>query len=520
MDTQPVGFEPPSWRLVATADGRDHPRETQGLVVSPFAHLSCAVALLLDCTSARPGWLGALRRVAPVTDASGKDDHRSVAIAFTATGLARLGLDRPDPEDADRAVLDSFQPAFREGMHQRDRQRRLGDFVEGTSRTVIAGGARWSANTPAMRSDGVTTPHTVHVLLLLYATGGDALDRWLSEVRGVLAAEGIALAQDPPPLLSFRFDAENRAREHFGFADGISQPVPFDAEGGVVTRRDRGPNPDVWHPMPLGDLLLGHVNAYGEIPPGPIVRDTGAVSPLPPDSAPEGYRDLGRNGSYLVVRELRQDVAAFWNTMDRGAAAIGQTPEWLAERIVGRTVDGDLLTREGCLPPRPFGGSTIPDNDFGFLASDPHGLGCPVGSHVRRGNPRDGLARNVAGGPALLRAANNHRFLRRGRKFGPDIADPRQDDGAYRGLMFICLCTDIPRQFEFVQQTWMLNRGFATLPDETDPLLGPPGLFTVPADPLRWRIPVETFIELAGGEYFFLPSIPALDWLTSLPPPP
>jgi deferrochelatase/peroxidase EfeB len=115
-----------------------------------------------------------------------------------------------------------------------------------------------------------------------------------------------------------------------------------------------------------------------------------------------------------------------------------------------------------------------------------------------------------------MQAANNHRILRRGRKYGHKIADPRQDDGADRGLLFMCLNTDIERQFEFVQQTWLLNTTFATLFGESDPLVGPAGPFTIPQDPLRRTVRVQTYIQMAGGEYFFLPSIPALAYLAQL----
>jgi deferrochelatase/peroxidase EfeB len=157
-----------------------------------------------------------------------------------------------------------------------------------------------------------------------------------------------------------------------------------------------------------------------------------------------------------------------------------------------------------------------PDNDFLFYDRDRLGHGCPLGSHVRRGNPRDGLAPTPNDKQTLLDAANNHRILRRGRKYGPDIADPRTDDGKDRGLLFICLNTDITRQFEFVQQTWMLNPNFAFLYDEVDPLLGPKGMLTIPEDPLRRIIEVDTFVQMAGGEYFFLPSMPAIRYLASL----
>jgi hypothetical protein len=90
------------------------------------------------------------------------------------------------------------------------------------------------------------------------------------------------------------------------------------------------------------------------------------------------------------------------------------------------------------------------------------------------------------------------------------------DDGAPRGLLFMCLNSDIARHFEFVQQTWMLNPGFATLVRETDPLMGPEGRFTIPAHPVRHCPVVRTFVQFAGGEYFFLPSIPALRYLGTL----
>jgi deferrochelatase/peroxidase EfeB len=267
---------------------------------------------------------------------------------------------------------------------------------------------------------------------------------------------------------------------------------------------------------------MGHCNAQGEPAPGPKLdpsklpnpsRSIDATNSLSSDGVPEGFRNLGLDGSYLVMRELRQDVAAFWNSM---YAAFGaQTPDdavWIASRVVGRTMDGHMLIPGGTLP--PVAGE--PQNAFTFFATDRNGLGCPIGSHVRRANPRDGLAHDANSAPDLLAAAQNHRILRRARKFGKTIVDPRLDDGVERGLLFMCFNTDLVRQFEFVQQTWLLNHNFGTLLDETDPLLGPRGRFTLPAKPLRLRPTVETFVRFAGGEYFFLPSLLALDYLQTL----
>jgi deferrochelatase/peroxidase EfeB len=111
-----------------------------------------------------------------------------------------------------------------------------------------------------------------------------------------------------------------------------------------------------------------------------------------------------------------------------------------------------------------------------------------------------------------------HRLLRRGRSYGPRIAEPLVDDKAERGLHFICLCADIERQFEFVQQTWINNPVFGQLVGEVDPLVGSQtagdAVFTIQREPVRRRLrDVKCFVTLRGGAYFFLPSIKALRWL-------
>lgn len=490
-----------SWRLTP-----EHAALTQGLMVSPFGHLAEGSALFLELPAplrqpADGAWLQALRAVCPITDATAKQVP-AAAIAFTWTGLQAMGLD-PD-------TLATFSSAFIEGMHQIDRKRRLSDLPD--SGTVIDAGPQWSGNTPDRVPDpsDPTVDHTsitVHAALLLYAADTDLLATFEAAATSALSDHGVEIRHRLE--LSLRFDAQGQAREHFGFADGLSQPVP---EGDSIVSHTNAALPrDRLHGIAAGDVLMGHLNAQNEPAPGPMVaRACDPQNFLPAQGAPEGFRNLGLDGSYLVMRELRQDVAAFWASMEAGKG--DQDAEWLASHVVGRTMNGDVLTPAGALPRV----GKDPHNDFTFFATDPHGLGCPIGSHVRRANPRDGLAPDAQTAPDLLQAAQNHRILRRGRKFGPTIADPRQDDGATRGLLFMCLNTDLVRQFEFVQQTWMLNTSFGSLMHESDPLLGPHGRFTIPAEPLRYRPVIDTFIRFAGGEYFFLPSLPALNYLQSL----
>jgi deferrochelatase/peroxidase EfeB len=537
-----------SWKLRPPHDTR-----TQGLVVSGFNKLPSAEALFLffdwpengpegPHTDGKGAWLRKLNDVAPITDAD-EADPCAAALAFTWTGLQKMGLS-PD-------ALGTFSAPFREGMYQEDRLRRLGDRIDGEWQgTVIEGGPRWSANIPVSREKrarsterrlaeigrppeqekvGVATPITVHALLLLYERDKARTKAWAEVVENQLTHDGVKIVHRLSLDLHLK---DGIGREHFGFADGLSQPIPFAAQGRdgiaddcVTIKHSEAATRDPWHGVPLGEILLGHINAHHESAPGPMLPENAAgAADLPTDGAPDGFRNLGLDSSYLVVRELRQYVAAFWNSLEAAAARIRAhdrggppiTADWLAERIVGRNLDGHLLCPSG---PLAADANNLPRNDFGFMKTDRYGLGCPLGSHVRRGNPRDGLANEPASARTLLDASNNHRILRRGRKFGPPPPPPEnrlKEDNQVRGLLFMCLNTDIPRQFEFIQQNWILNQNFATLFDETDPLVGPKGQFTIPEQPLRRTITVETFVQSAGGEYFFLPSIPAIKYLATL----
>jgi deferrochelatase/peroxidase EfeB len=522
------GKTAPNWHLAPP-----HDKRAQGLVVSGFAGLPTGRALFLEFAwdgVAEIGdggaWLTALRQVVDITDADGRDPS-AAALAFTWSGLSKMGLNK--------SALASFDRPFREGMFQEDRLRRLGDRREDEwLKTVIDGGPIWSGNTPLDlaaideasgafddthedQEHRIATQTTVHALLLLYDADEDGADAVQASVSSLLASHDVKVVHTLP--LQLRLDKDGVAREHFGFADGISQPIPF--EPGAVVAGGKDIERDRWNGVPLGEILMGHTNGHNEIAAGPVVADSpaGRKAGLPEHPRGEGFLDLGIDGSYMVVRELKQHVVAFWESMHAAARDIRErdpagsahvTTTWLAERVVGRDTHGNLLC--------PAGGTAVPwhDNDFGFFDRDRNGLGCPVGSHVRRGNPRDGLAPTPNDRETMLQAANNHRILRRGRKFGTTISVPPREDGVDRGLLFICLNTDITRQFEFIQQTWVLNPNFATLYDETDPLIGPKGTMTVHDEPLRRIIGVDTFVQMAGGEYFFLPSIPAINYLGSL----
>jgi Dyp-type peroxidase family len=285
-----------------------------------------------------------------------------------------------------------------------------------------------------------------------------------------------------PPTLPL---SEAAGREHFGFADGISQPI-------LAGSDDAARFPDSVHITALGEFVFGYANEFGS-----------ALTP-PSIGACDGF---GTNGSYLVFCQFEQHVRSFWDYMDEvtaiGDARDRHAAEQLASKIVGRLPDGTPLV--------PY--ANHGDNEFDYT-EDPHGYGCPMGAHVRRSNPRD------TPDPARR---NHHRILRRGRSYGPRTRHPRDEVREVkkeRGLFFMCLNTDIERQFEFIMQNWTNNLAFGGLSGERDPLIGAQSCptakahFTIQGLPAPVRVEgLPRFVTVKGAQYFFLPGMRALDAL-------
>jgi Dyp-type peroxidase family len=235
------------------------------------------------------------------------------------------------------------------------------------------------------------------------------------------------------------------------------------------------------------------------------------VAPLPQRNG----RDFGRNGSFLVVRQLEQDVAAFRRYVGESARKLARDPrapskdpaaleDWIAARIMGRWKNGTSLAMH---PDRPGAGE--PDNAFMFGCDDPDGLRCPFGAHIRRANPRDSFE---PGSRVQLGITNRHRILRVGRNYEPE-------KGQNPGLLFMCVNADIERQFEFLQQTWLLGPDFHRFGDEIDPVLGYGGdhetmIIPTREGPVRLR-GLEKFVTVRGGGYFFMPGKGAVRALLS-----
>ena len=73
-----------------------------------------------------------------------------------------------------------------------------------------------------------------------------------------------------------------------------------------------------------------------------ISNSKGATDLLPALDQPQ-KKDLGRNGTYLVIRQLVQDVRGFWQFADKAAESNPEERKRLAEAMVGRAMNGSPL---------------------------------------------------------------------------------------------------------------------------------------------------------------------------------
>lgn len=451
-------------------------RDVQGLVIRGYSQLSQASFLLLGVDQAATARALLRRWADEVTDGGSAPDRRAMNIALTGDGIRAL-TGRAD-------LVQGFSHAFVSGMTTPYRSRLLGDV---------------GPNDPATWHWGAPAGPPVHVVVLLYAATVAELDSAARRILDDAADGGLRLVE--------RLDTDTLTdREHFGFRDGIAQPT---IEGLPRAEHD-------FDVVRAGEFLLGYLNEYGQRTERPLLapeQDPDRL--LPRDRDGSGAADLGRNGSYLVVRHLSQDVDGFWQYMEHASQRHGDSgPDArvrLAAKFVGRWPSGAPLV----LSPERDDPSLAGENAFGYHRSDPFGTACPAGAHIRRSNPRDSLEPSP-GTERSWEVNRRHRLLRRGRTYsGYETAGVTE-----RGVHFLCLNANLARQYEFVQHTWANDPAFNGLHEADDGLVGPRthgrSVFVEPAWPVRRRHhDLPQFVRVRGGAYFFLPGIAALRYLAS-----
>jgi Dyp-type peroxidase family len=468
--------------------------DMQGLIARAYGHLPFARYLL--CRFGEPAaarsWLGSVAKDLFTADRP-SDERPCINLALSWDGLRHLGL----PADS----LATFPRPMQEGMVTPHRSRILGDV--GNSDPAAW---RWGCG-DAAKDAGV-----FHVLVMLFAKTLEALDGE-HEARSA-AWSGVVEVVGEPIEGRLLPDA---GHEHFGFADGLSQPrVKGWPSGRRSSVRPAAPAAsDRFSEVEPGEIILGYLDNFGKPAEGPTVPDGPGARMLPPAPWADRRRDLGRNGSFLVVRQLSQDVPAFHRALEAASAASAARGEALSAAQIGAKVVGRWPSGAPTVTWPDSDPGSPGDNDFGYAADDAAGLRCPLGAHVRRANPRDASEDSPG---ATLASTRNHRILRHGRPYGPPISS---GEDAERGLMFICLNADIERQFEFVQHTWLNNPFFAGLRGEVDPVVGDDpqtkGVFTIPTDPVRRRVGgLGSFVTTRGGAYLFLPGVKALQHLSQM----
>jgi len=250
-----------------------------------------------------------------------------------------------------------------------------------------------------------------------------------------------------------------RSVEHFGFVDGISQPIFFSTD--LLT------NINNWNPSASLSLVL--------------IPDTLT-------------QEKDCYGSYLVYRKLDQDVRRFilgtpqLATELENKSGTSVTPERVGAMTIGRFAHGGTPLTLSDQDDRPL------ENNFTYAHDS--GLNCPVFAHIRATNPRTDKSKRIA---------------RRSIPYGRRDSMDRLPNGP-AGLLFLCFQRNIDDQFAHIQQeanlayyplirqppdalpagkAWAINGGRGTISHGFNP----------------------TWVTLKGGEFFFAPSIPFLNGL-------
>lgn len=396
----------------------------------------------------------------------------TVNVAFTHMGLVQLGL----PE----ATLLSFPLEFQQGMKARK------EILYDTGKNSPE---HWD---PVWRED------RVHVWLAVNAQTRPALEEQCNSLLQLMEkTDGAKLLQAQDACAVF-IDGKPTPKEHFGYTDGFGNPDFKGAERDCVPGQGKLTKDGTWEALATGEFLLGYADEAGELP----------VAPIP--------HLLARNGTFMVYRKMHQNVATFRKYLEEQGRLYPGGKEKLASKFIGRWRDGTPVE----LSPDQGDPALVADknrNTNFTYGNDLSGLRCPIGAHIRRGNPRDAFGFNSE-------LVNRRRIMRRGLPYGeyvPEDQPVRDEDD--RGIIFMALNASLFRQFEFVQQQWIEYGNDLHQGNDKDLVIGNHGgkgkcvlQGTVdPKNPPFICAHLPNFVELRGGDYFFMPSLTALQMIAS-----
>jgi Dyp-type peroxidase family len=422
--------------------------QVQANILTGYPHAYCARLLLCEFGKKNEA-VAWLRRVLPRVS-HGSEPGRSgfrLNLGFTYAGLKKLGV-----SDAE---LFGSSPAFVEGL---------------TRRAHLLGDPR-----PPRDLDSTWDDQPLHMVVLLYADFTELRDPRHERIFELLvtngdcvrAADGVAHKQHAALL----------EKEVGGFLDDLQAAFLPPLPGPPPRKRDLHNSlvvdpkaPEGAYPIEYFGFRDGVRNPKPLEEPAAARREFVLASPEP----------LLDGGSYLVLRELHQDVEAFWKEVRQAAGSSSALD--LAERIIGRRRNGDPLD-----PAAPDGLSFVPSSAVSQ---------CPFASHVRRASPQIEEGR-----------AANPRLIRRGLSF--------MDAEGRCGLMFMAFVADIEEQFEFIQKNWVQRANHVgQLSSHYDAVAGHARDAALPRTELALgaghAVSLSQFVSPGEGAYLFVPARRAL----------
>ncbi|CZT53304.1 related to Peroxidase 2 [Rhynchosporium secalis] len=339
---------------------------------------------------------------------------------------------------------------------------------------------------------------TIHGVIIVTGSSHPKLQKTLEKVKKVFkVGTKVASITEVTQVEGHVRPGDIAGHEHFGFADGIAQP----AVDSVPTVVHRGA--DTVH---QGIILVGRSG----------------------DSIKEQRPSWALDGSFLAFRKLKQKVPEFQKFLDLEAQNTGLSAELLGAKLVGRYKSGapvENFPKEEQFSTSKVASKDPSANDNFRYQQDVKQSHCPYAAHTRKTNPRDDIAFNTD-------AHQVHRIIRRGIQYGPEVTDEEEatstsstDPKLERGLLFACYQSNLSNGFLFIQKFWANNSGFPfnkvdapkpgfdsiiganhfNKPEPSRDFVG----FDESQQEKRLNL-TDDWVISKGGEYFFSPSISAL----------
>ncbi|KAI0070456.1 Dyp-type peroxidase [Panus rudis PR-1116 ss-1] len=282
---------------------------------------------------------------------------------------------------------------------------------------------------------------------------------------------------------------DEKGHEHFGFLDGISNPA--------INNLDTSPLPGQ-ESIRQGFLFLGREG-------DDTTRPSWAI-----------------DGSILAFRFLGQHVPEFNKFLEDNpipeVVDRKKGSEFLGARLVGRWKSGAPLDLAPTEDDPDLGKDPQRNNDFKYTFPGDFDTQdrCPFGAHVRKTNPRNDLEQ-------LGVSLEKFKILRRGIPYGPEVGKDEEAEHKTkkdRGLLFRCYQSHLVNGFQFLQKSWANTPTFPPKNGVTpgfDPIIGQTNdtknrsiTGTDPNNQTATLALIDEWVLSKGGEYFFVPSIPAL----------